>query len=171
MRTGTVDVVEAMGDSPRATAAIWRCLLDIDWMARVKARCLPLDHPLFLLLAEPRWLRFNLRDGLWVRLVDVKAALSARTYAGTGTIVVEITDAFCPWNAGRWRLGDGGAAKTGATPELRCDVTALGSVYLGGFTWRALARGLRVEELCAGAIGRADSLFRTTVAPWCPEIF
>jgi predicted acetyltransferase len=171
MPTGTVDVIEAMGDSAQAMAAIWRCLLDIDWMARVKARCLPLDHPLFLLLAEPRWLRFNLRDGLWVRLVDVKAALSARAYAGTGTVVVEIADTHCPWNAGRWRLGEGPAEKTGAPPELRCDVTALASVYLGGFTWAELARGLRVDELCTGAVGRADGLFRATAAPWCPEIF
>jgi hypothetical protein len=50
-------------------------------------------------------------------------------------------------------------------------VSALASVYLGGFTWAELARGLRLEELCAGAVGRADRLFRTTVAPWCPEIF
>src|SRR5439155_466467 len=80
IQTGTVDVVEAMGDSPEATRAIWRYLLDVDWMARVRAGLLPLDHPLLLLLAEPRRLRFNVRDGLWVRLVDVGAALTARSY-------------------------------------------------------------------------------------------
>src|SRR5207249_6033576 len=73
IQTGTVDVVESMGDSPEATRAIWRYLLDVDWMARVRAGLLPLDHPLLLLLAEPRRLRFNVRDGLWVRLVDVGA--------------------------------------------------------------------------------------------------
>jgi predicted acetyltransferase len=171
VRTGTVDVVEAMGDSPRATGAIWRYLFEMDWTARVKGRCLPLDHPLFLLLAEPRWLRFNLRDGLWVRLVDVGAALAARSYAAPGSVVVALDDAFCPWNAGCWRLGDGGAERARAEPELRCDVTALGSVYLGGFTWAQLARAARVEERVPGAIARADALFRTSVAPSCPEIF
>ena len=169
--TGAIDVVEAMGDSPAATRAIWRYLLDIDWTARVKARLLPVDHPLFLLLAEPRRLRFNVRDGLWVRLVDVGAALSARSYAASDPVVIEVADEFCPWNGGRWRVSEKGAEETGSEAEIRCDVTALGSVYLGGFTWSRLARALRVEERRPGALARADGLFRTSVAPWCPEVF
>src|SRR6516225_11929964 len=80
LQSGSVAVVEAVGDSPEATRAIWRSLLDIDWMARVKAGLLPLDHPLLLLLAEPRRLGFSLRDGVWVRLLNIKTALSARSY-------------------------------------------------------------------------------------------
>jgi predicted acetyltransferase len=169
--TGSVNVVEALGDSPRATRAIWRYLLDMDWVARVRGGLLPLDHPLLLLAAEPRQLRFSVRDGLWVRLVDVGAALSARTYAAPGSVVVDVADTFCPWNAGRWRVGDGGATRSTEEPDLRCDVTALGSVYLGGFTWAQLAQALRVEEIRPGALARADALFRTARAPWCPEIF
>ena len=74
-------VVEAMGVSPEATHAIWRFLFGIDWMARVKAHLLSLDHPLLLSAAEPRRLNFHLREGIWVRLIDVGAALAARTYA------------------------------------------------------------------------------------------
>jgi predicted acetyltransferase len=169
--TGAVAVVEALGDSPHATRAIWRYLLDIDLVGRVRADLLPADHPLLLLAAEPRRLRFMLRDALWVRLVDVGAALSARSYAASGSIVVEAADAFCPWNAGRWRVGDGGARRTGEAPDLRCDVTALGAVYLGGVTWSQLAQALRVEELRPGALACADALFHTARAPWCPEIF
>jgi len=171
VQTGAVDVAEAMGDSPQATRAIWRYLLDIDWMARVKAWLLPLDHPLLLLLAEPRRLRLSVRDGLWVRLVDVGAALSARSYMASESVVIDFVDRFCPWNEGRWRVGDGGVKRTESEAELRCDVTALGSVYLGGFTWAQLARALRVEEVRPSAIARADGLFRTGRAPWCPEIF
>jgi predicted acetyltransferase len=170
-QTGAVVVTEAMGDSPEATVALWRFLLDIDWMAKVRASLLPVDHPLLLLLAEPRRLRFSLRDGLWVRLVDVGAALGARAYAATDSVVVEVADAFCPWNAGCWRVGKEGVERSGHTPDLRCDVTALGSVYLGGFTWAQLARALRVEEVRAGAVARADALFRTDRVPWCPEVF
>jgi predicted acetyltransferase len=169
--TGAVDVVEALGDSPVATHAIWRSLLDIDWTARIKARLLPLDHPLLLLLAEPRRLRFNLRDGLWVRLVDVGAALAARSFGPSGTVVIEIADEFCPWNAGRWLVGEGGVEKTQRAPDLRCDVTALGSAYLGGFTWTQMTRAMRVEEITPDAATRADGLFRTAAAPWCLEIF
>ena len=81
VQTGNIFVVEAMGDSPEATNAIWRFLFGIDWLARVKAIFLPLDHPLLLSLADPRRLNFLVREGLWVRLIDVGAALSARGYA------------------------------------------------------------------------------------------
>jgi predicted acetyltransferase len=168
---GSLDVVEAMGDSPDATRAIWRFLLDVDLTARTKASLLPVDHPLLLLAAEPRRLRANVRDGLWVRLVDVGAALSARSYAAPGSVVVEVVDEFCPWNHGRWRVGADGVARTNEPPELACEVTALGSVYLGGLTWAQLGRSLRVAELRPGALARADALFRGDTAPWCPEIF
>jgi predicted acetyltransferase len=169
--TGTLDVVEAMGDSPESTRAIWRFLLDVDWVARVRAGVLPIDHPLVLLMAEPRRLRLSLRDGLWVRLVDVGAALAARSYSAADSVVIEVGDEFCPWNQGRWRVKAGAVERTNAPADLSGDVTALGSVYLGGFTWAQLARALRVTELRPGAVGRADALFRHDVGPWCPEIF
>jgi predicted acetyltransferase len=171
LNSGAVAVVEAIGESPEAMRSIWRYLLDIDWMARVKASLLPLDHPLLLLLAEPRRLGFSLRDGVWVRLLDVKTALSARSYQDRGSVVVEVIDAFCPWNAGRWRMGCSGVDRTDEAAHLRCDITALGSVYLGGFTWTQLARALRVQEVVSGAIAHADAIFQARCAPWCPEIF
>jgi len=171
VQTGAVHVVEAMGINPAAMQAVWRFLFDIDWMARVTASLLPVDHPLLLLVAEPRRLRFALRDGLFVRLVDVGAALSARHYQPAPSVVIEVADDVCPWNAGRWRVGPGGVEGTSAAAELRCPVTTLGSAYLGGFTWHQLAQALRVEELSPGAAARADALFRSPCAPWCPEIF
>ena len=171
LQTGNIFVVEAMGDTPEATHAIWRYLLDIDWLARVKANLLPLDHPLLLSLADPRRLNFLVREGLWVRPIDVGAAFSARGYATDDAIVVDVADEFCPWNAGRWRISRGGAKQTTDAPDLACDVASLGCVYLGGFTFAQLARSLRMKEMRAGAIARADAMFRTDRAPWCPEIF
>ncbi len=166
--TGKTVVVEAMGATPGATAAVWRYLLDIDWMAQVEAGLLPVDHPLFLLLLDPNRMKFRVGDGLWLRLVDVGAALAKRSYAVDGDLVFEVSDPFCPWNDARFAL-DG--AKTTAEPDLRLSVDALGSVYLGGFTFADLARAGRVEEAAEGAIARADALFRTDLKPWCPEIF
>jgi predicted acetyltransferase len=171
VNTGALVVVEAMGTSPQATRAIWRYLIDIDWTARVRAAFLPLDHPLLLLVAEPRRLRFTLREGIWTRLVDVGAALAARAFAAQASIVIEVSDEFCPWNSGRWRVGAGAIGRTDAAPDLSCDVSALGSVYLGGFTWARLAAALRVNELAPGAAARADAVFGHGPAPWCPEIF
>jgi predicted acetyltransferase len=168
LSTGVTEVAEAVGSTPAATAAVWRFLLDVDWMERVTAELLPLDHPLLMLVAEPNRLRFRVGDGLWVRLVDVGAALAARSYGGDGDLVLAVGDTFCPWNDARFGL-DG--SKTTAPPDLRLDVDALGSVYLGGFTVGQLVRAGRVDELTPGAVGRADALFRTGRAPWTPEIF
>ena len=113
----------------------------------MKAIFLPLDHPLLLSLANPRRLNFLVREGLWVRLIDVGAALSARGYATDDAIVIDVTDEFCPWNAGRWRVSRGGVEKTAAEADLACDIASLGCVYLGGFTFAQLARSLRVDRI------------------------
>lgn len=168
---GFVSVIEAVGATDEATRDLWRLLLDIDWVARVKATLLPVDHPLILLAAKPRELKLRASDGVWVRLVDVKVALAARRLSPGETVTIEIADAFCPWNAGCWKISADGAEKTQADAELACDVTALGSVYLGGFTFRQLARAGRIEERRPGALARADALFATDRGVWCPEIF
>jgi predicted acetyltransferase len=168
---GHVNVIEAIGVDARATRDIWRFVFDIDWVARVKASLLPMDHPLLMLVARPRELKLRAHDGVWVRLVDVPAALSARRLGAGEPVVVELADAFCPWNAGRWRLSAAGAERAAGEAELACDVTALGSAYLGGFSFHQLARAGRVEERRGGALARADALFAPDRAPWCPEIF
>ena len=166
-----LEVVEAVALDGQPTAELWRYLLDIDWAARITAHLLPVDHPLWWLLAHPRRMRPRIGDGLWVRLVDVGEALAARSYAADGSVVFDVVDEFCPWNSGRWRLSDGRAKRTRVAAQLRCDVTALGSVYLGGFSFSELVRGGRVEELRRGAAARADAMFATHRAPWCPEVF
>jgi predicted acetyltransferase len=103
--------------------------------------------------------------------VDVGVALSSRRFAADGAVVIDVVDAFCPWNAGTWRVAGGKAKRTTSAPQLRCDVTALGSAYLGAFTFSQLVRGGRVEELRKGAAARADAMFAAERAPWCPEIF
>lgn len=168
---GEAIVLEALADSPSATRELWRFLLDIDWVATVKASLLPMDHPLFHLLATPRRMNFRVGDALWLRLVDIGAALSGRSYAGGGAIVLDVGDAYCPWNEGRWRIEGGKAARTDAEPDLALDVQALASVYLGGFTFAELAAAERVEELVPGALQHADALFASAPKPWCPEIF
>ena len=164
-------VVEAMGATPAATAAMWRYLFDVDWIATVEASLLPVDHPLLLLLAEPRRARFHVLDALWLRLVDAAGALSGRGYAADGRVVFALRDSFCPWNEGTWVLEGGEARRTDAEPDLALDAADLAGPFLGGFTFAELRRAGRVEELREGAVAAADALFRPDVAPWCPEIF
>lgn len=168
--SATIDVNEAFGISPRAVREIWRYLLAVDLVRTVKAGRLPMDHPLLLAIDRTRALNAELWDGVWLRVVDVERALAARTLRD-GEVVLELRDAFCPWNEGRWRVHGGGAERTDAEADLRCDITELGSVYLGAFTWTQLVRAGQVEETRDGAAARADAIFHTDRAPWCPEIF
>ncbi|HLY87006.1 MAG TPA: GNAT family N-acetyltransferase [Gaiellaceae bacterium] len=169
--TSRLVVGEALGATPRATASIWRFLLDIDWMGTVEVQLAPPDHPLFLLLAAPRRARYRMGDGLWVRLVDLPAALSGRSYSEGGSLVLEVRDAICDWNDGRWRLEGGTCERTDEEPDLALDVSALGSAYLGAVSFTQLRDALRVEELQEGAVARADALFAWRPLPWCLEIF
>ncbi|XXT20491.1 GNAT family N-acetyltransferase [Sorangium sp. So ce429] len=170
---GSVRVIEAIGATPLGTRLIWRYLFNLDLAQRIEASLLPPDHPLGLLLVEPRRLRLTAADGLWVRIVDVEAALAARAYGSGEPLTLEIADRDCPWNAGRFRLhgGERRAARTTAAPDLRLDIAALGSAYLGGVSFLQLADAGQVEALSEGAVERADGLFRAARAPWCPEIF
>lgn len=168
---GNLHVIEALGTSPRATREIWRFLLDIDWVAEIRAFFLPVDHPLLLQLARPRAAHFRVKDVLWVRLVDVATALRARRRNPGASVVLEVADAFCPWNAGRYRVSAEGVETTAEPADLALEASALGAVYLGGFDFHQLAAAERVAELVPGAIERADLVFHTATAPWCPEIF
>ncbi len=175
----TITVEEALGSTPRGTRAIWRYLLDVDLMRTLKTWRLPPDHPILLLTAEPRRLGLTVGDGLWLRIVDVKAALEGRTYGpdphAGGRIVLDLSDEYCPWNAGRWMLevseGRAGVATTRAPADLALDANDLGSLYLGGFSATSLAHSGRVVELRPGGLAAADALFHTALQPWCPQEF
>src|SRR4051812_21865800 len=159
-------VIEALAATPTAERDLWGYLLSIDWKATLSAYLLPPDHPLFLLLATPRRLRYRMGDGIWVRLVDVGAALSGRAYSADGAVVFDVHDEFCPWNEGRWKLEDGQAARADEDADIALSAQSLGSAYLGGVPFAALARAGRAEELRDGALQRADALFRWDRHPW-----
>lgn len=167
---GTVTIREAIAPSPEATRELWRWLLDFDWTSQFVAD-VPLDHELFLLLAEPRRMGGTINDGVWARLLDIERALSARAFNGDGEVVLDVTDAFIPELAGRYRVTAGGTGRTDADPDIALDTTGLSSVYLGEFTFADLVRSSRARELTKDAVSRADALFATDTKPWCVEIF
>jgi predicted acetyltransferase len=167
---GELRVIEAIADGPVATRELWRFLFSVDLVSKVSHWPFDLGSPLFLMAADPRQLHVEVYDGLWLRLVDVGEALRRRSYAGEGSVVLEVTDAFCPWNEGRYRAGDE-AGPSDDEPELRLSAADLASAYLGAFGFESLAAAGRVEELSAGAVARASELFRTTRPPYCPDEF
>ena len=165
-----VKLIETLASTPAAERELWRFVFGIDLIAQVQGRLDPAS-PLFLAVVDPRSLHLRVTDGLWLRIVDVEAALAGRSYASEDEVVLDVRDEFCAWNAGRWRVGRDSAERTDADADLELDVADLASVYLGAFTFARLAGAERVVERRDGALARADALFRTERPPYCPEDF
>ncbi|MGZ6643731.1 MAG: GNAT family N-acetyltransferase [Solirubrobacteraceae bacterium] len=168
---GEVAVRELVATTPAARARLWAFLLDQDLTATLSWGGAPVDAPLRLTLANPRGADLAPRTALWLRLVDLPRALAARAYDGDPDVVLEVADAFCPWNAGRWRLAGGACERTTAAADLALDAGALAAAYLGGTTLAELAAAGRVDELAPGALARASPAFRSALAPWSPDNF
>jgi predicted acetyltransferase len=170
-----VVVRELVTDGPAAVAGVWSYLLGLDLTRSVEAWPFAPDLPPGEFLEGPQRPRMSLGSNLWVRLVDVDAALAARTYAAPFRVVFEVEDSFCPWNAGRHRLvWDGTVATcepTDDAPDVALGVGELGAAYLGGPSLAALASVGRVRELRTGALDPVSLAFRTAREPWCPEMF
>jgi predicted acetyltransferase len=167
---GEVMVIEAFADSAAATRELWRYLFEIDLTTRVTSDFFDTASPLALQVVDMRALHLRARDGLWLRLVDVEAALRARSYTADDTVVIEVRDDVLDWNPGRYRVGST-VERTEDEPDLAIRVDDLASAYLGAFSFERLASADRVEERTTGALARASALFRTPLPPYCPEVF
>lgn len=167
-----VHTADVYGTEPAAEMAIWRFLLDLDLTSEVGVSAAT-DAPLLNLLDDWRSGQPKVHDLTYVRLIDLDKALEARSYAAPVDVVLEVSDTFCPWNAGRWRLtvgADGAAAcvRTSDPADLATGVRELGSAYLGGVKLAALARAGRVTELTPGTLTAVSRAFESDIAPWLP---
>ncbi len=173
--THTLTVQELISATDEAESALWEYCFGVDLMTTTKALLRPIDEPLLWRLADPRHLKRSSSDDLWVRLVNLPEALSQRSYAAEGRLILEVTDSYCPWNHGRFELlatpGGAECISTAATAHLALSVADLGAVYLGGVSFRTLWHADRVRADDPETIQRADALFATDSQPWCTVEF
>ena len=137
----TLRVIELQAVDADAEAAMWTYLFGIDLVATVVAVDRPVDDPLRWRLEDARRLHVTVRDHLWIRIVDVAAALAARTYATDDALVVELVDGFRPEHSGRWLVdGDPSGA---ACPRTNHDA----DLALGTRSWvRSTSVGYRCRR-------------------------
>ncbi|MBC7290551.1 MAG: GNAT family N-acetyltransferase [Actinotalea sp.] len=171
---GTVRVRDVVVEDAAVARALWGVLLDLDLMATTEAWVLQ-DDPLLHLLVDLRSAEPRLTDNVWVRLLDVPAALASRRYATEVDVVLAVRDDLLPANARHWRLrgGPDGAVvdATDAPADLELDVRELGAAYLGGSSLAALAAAGLVTEARPGSLARAATAFGWPVAPGCSWVF
>lgn len=164
----TLQVRDLQAANPAAAADLYRFLLGVDLARRVRVALRPVDEPLEWWLADRRTAEVShLADDLWLRLVDVPAALAARTYGGTEPVVIEVRDGFLPDNSGNYRIGRDGVDRCDRPAQLALEVDALGAVYLGDVSFVTLAAANRVTVLDPAALATADQVFATPRLPWC----
>ncbi|MUL43109.1 GNAT family N-acetyltransferase [Streptomonospora sp. PA3] len=168
-------VKELYSTAPAAYTLLWEHVITRDLVCHLSHDMAPPDDPLFTLLADPYRVSKGQVDNLWVRLVDLPAALEKRSFAAPVDVVLEVSDHYCPWNAGRWRLSaDTSAARcvpTDGAPDIVLDVSHLGAAYLGGTGLGGyLAAGL-VSEAAPGAVQRLDTALHRSDRPHCGKIF
>jgi len=164
-------LVAATDDAERA---LWRFLIEQDFVTGVRARLRSVDEPLPWLLEDPRAVTVSeVDDHLWVRILDPVEALRARRYGTAGTLELDVADAL-GHARGRFRLtvDDRGRAEvdrlddTDATgPGLRLGVQELGAIYLGGVRPSVLARAARITETSRRSIPLADRMFASERTP------
>jgi len=165
-----LNVIELIASSHEAYSSLWRLCLDMDLVDTIKAEHRPVDEELKWMLADPRRLVEHSCDRYWVRLVDVKKALSQRSYLVDGSLTLEVRDSFLPWNQEvvelRSESGESSCATSNKKPDIVLSAGDLGAVYLGGINFSTLLAAGRIEEITKGSISKANLMFSTKRNPW-----
>lgn len=154
---GTVTVQELAAVDTATLLALARRLVDFDLTASISIGGCGADDPLVWWAGGPRALGVKSFDSLWLRLIDVGAALTSRGYSSACDIVLDVSDAVCPWNQRAWRLtvGDDGVGTcrpTSDKADVRLPVQALGAAYLGSRSIDTQAHQGLVTELTPGSV-------------------
>lgn len=149
-----------------AHVALWRALLGLDLMATVVVDTYP-DDPLPYLLTNARLARTTGRvDGLWLRIMDIPAALQARSYRAELSTVLAVSDGF-RGDGGRFALeirdGYAGCTPTDAPADVELDLDVLGSLYLGTHHASVLANANRLRCKDRGLVRQLDAVFASDV--------
>ena len=166
--SGKLEVFALIGD-PATRLALLRRLVDFDLMGSIAVPQIGVDDPLWHWIETRSASDVQTHDNLWLRPVDLPAALPLRSYAADCDVVVEIADPYAPWHAGRWRIvtrgGEGSATRTDDEAELELPVAVLGSAYLGGTNLLAQQHAGVLAERRPGALGELWRAFRRDLAP------
>ena len=171
---GTVHVVEVIAATPRAEASLWSYLTHIDGAPNVESWNTPVDGTLRHMVKEPRRVRVTaVSDALWIRILDVAAALSGRQYEEDGSVSITVTDPFRPGTSGSYRIdvADGQATVTPCDEgDIGMDIEVLGAAFLGGADALAYWRAGRIDGSLQD-VSMFHRLFRTIRAPWIDTVF
>lgn len=177
---GKCRVEDIWGASPSVELALWNYLLEIDLIDSVRAYDRPIDDPLRFALHDQRhYVVKGRRDEVWLRLLDVDAALKARTYnPAREAVTIAVSDPLFATNEGVWRVTAEGAERVAervadrfGPADLATTINGLSGAYLGGTSWHELTVAGVVTASNDAAVRAADLLFASRPLPRCGSFF
>ncbi len=172
---GTLEVSEQVSVTDTAHAAIWKFLMSFDLVGKITATNRPADDPLWWMLSDPRRLIRKSHDSLWVRLLDIPAALEARTYNADGRLKIGLVSKTQPEVAGTYVLeiddSQASVKKTTDKPDVIMTPADLATIYLGGIAPGPLVEAGRIDTISTGSLAKLHAMFSTDSAPWCAHYF
>lgn len=179
---GTVNAGEVIALDADVSRKLWSVLTDFDLTTEITAFMVPTDDPLLQRLDDTRSIKVQHVDNVWTRIINIKEALEARQYAGNVEVVLEVTDAMIPANAGRWKLtaaafdGPSGSRTPVVEPteeaaDIVLDIRELSTVYLGGVTLASLASADLVSATSPRALASTSVAFGWPHAPMSSWVF
>ncbi len=168
---GELVIEDLITVTAEARRALWAYASTFTQARTVRAPNVSPCEPLRWLFDDPRGLRTTgVRDFLWLRILDVESALSARAYGGQGRLVIEVHDRQIVESTGCYELtvapGAVACEATRAQPDVVLDIDGLAAAYLGDTSMLTLAAAGRARECWPGALARADGFFRYGPPPW-----
>ncbi|WP_323793190.1 GNAT family N-acetyltransferase [Nocardioides sp.] len=170
----TVDVGDVAATTPTAYLALWQFLGGIDLTERVRWGRAPLVDPLEWALVDPRCVTTTkVDDLLWLRVLDVVAALEARPWYADGTVALGLEDPLGLID-GTWQVtvteGRATVVRTDAHAEVILSAETLGALYLGGVDTPTLRSAGRLGG-SNEALARWGALVDGGPAPYCTTGF
>ena len=165
---GEGKVRDLWGSTPAVEIELWRFLLDIDLIVSWEAAVRPVDEPVRRAMHDSRAYETRQRmDDQWVRILDVDAALAARTYGPVDSaVVIEVHDPLFADNCATWTVSSAGSEQTDGSADVTVDIATLSAAYLGAVSWNDLASCGAVEA-SDDVVRRLDALFAVRPTPFC----
>ncbi|MDT5147485.1 MAG: hypothetical protein QOC58_2130 [Mycobacterium sp.] len=168
----TIVVEDFFAPTTDAYLGLMRFLLGLDLIDRVVFWMLPVDDPLPWLVRDRRSVRTTaVHDETWLRIIDARQALAARTYLGDGEVTIAVNDPLLPDNSATFAITGDGAERTDLRPQLHVGIEGLAAVLLGGAAWRDLAVAGLARADDPAAVVAADRLFAVPTAPYAGFYF
>lgn len=165
---GAGKVRDLWGASLEVELELWRYLLDIDLITTWKSEPRPVDEPVRRAMHDSRAYEAVQRfDDQWIRILDVEAALTARTYgAANDSVTIGVHDPMFPANTGTWTISAAGAERSDRPADVEVDISTLSAAYLGAVSWHDLA-SIGALDSREGLLPHLDTLFAVRPNPFC----